>query len=100
MEVPRLGDESELQLLAYTTAMATWDLSRICDLHYSPQQHRILNPLSEARNLTLVLMVTSQVCYRFHLTVMGLPRRQWSVSGPLCLRGLISSPPWPLLLRR
>ena len=29
MEVPRLGVESELQLLAYTTASATQDLSRI-----------------------------------------------------------------------
>ena len=27
MEVPRLGVELELQLLAYTTATATWDLS-------------------------------------------------------------------------
>ena len=30
MEVPRLGVKSELQLLAYTTATAMWDLSRIC----------------------------------------------------------------------
>ena len=33
MEIPRLGVESELQLLAYTTAIATWDLSCICSLH-------------------------------------------------------------------
>ena len=33
MEVPRLGVESELQLPASTTATATPDLSRICDLH-------------------------------------------------------------------
>ena len=32
-EVPRLGVESELQLLAYTTATATPDLSCICNLH-------------------------------------------------------------------
>ena len=32
MEVPRLGVEKELQLPACTTAMATMDLSRICDL--------------------------------------------------------------------
>ena len=30
MEVPRLGVESELQLLAYPTAIATRDLSCIC----------------------------------------------------------------------
>ena len=35
MEVPRLGVELELQLLAYTTAIATPDLSTICDLHHS-----------------------------------------------------------------
>ena len=30
MEVPGLGVESELQLLAYTTATATRDLSHMC----------------------------------------------------------------------
>ena len=49
MEVLRLGVKSELQLQAYSTAMATQDLSSICDLHPSSQQHRILNPVSEAR---------------------------------------------------
>ena len=44
MEVPRLGVELELQLLAYATAIATWDPSRICDLYQSSQQHQILNP--------------------------------------------------------
>ena len=49
-EVPRLGLELELQLLAYTTAAVTWDPSRICDLYHSLWQHRILNPLIEARD--------------------------------------------------
>ena len=31
----RLGVESELQLLAYATAIAMWDLSCVCDLHHS-----------------------------------------------------------------
>ena len=44
MEVPRLGAEPELQLPAYTTATATWDLSPICDLHHSSQQRRIPQP--------------------------------------------------------
>ena len=35
MEGPRLGVESELWLLAYTTATATQDLSLLCDLHHS-----------------------------------------------------------------
>ena len=34
MEVPRLGVESQLQLLAGTTATATPDLSCVCDLHH------------------------------------------------------------------
>ena len=35
MKVPRLGLESQLQLPAYTTATATQDLSRVCNLHHS-----------------------------------------------------------------
>ena len=36
--VPRLRVESELQLLAYTTATATQDPSHVCDLYWSSQQ--------------------------------------------------------------
>ena len=50
VEFPRLGVESELQLLAYTTATATPDPSRVCHLHHSSWQHRILNPVSKARD--------------------------------------------------
>ena len=64
MEVPRLGVELELQLLAYATARATWDLSSVCDLHQSSRQCLILNPLSEARDRTCIVMDTSWVCYR------------------------------------
>ena len=49
MEVPGLSVELELQLLAYATATATQDLSCICDLYHSLQQHRVLNTLSKAR---------------------------------------------------
>ena len=52
MEVLRLGADSELQLLVYTTDTATPDLSHICDLHHSLQQHWIFNPVSEARDQT------------------------------------------------
>ena len=50
MEVPWQGVKLELQLLAYATATATPDLSRIYNLHHSSWQCRILNPLSEARD--------------------------------------------------
>ena len=43
-EVPRLGVESELQLLVYATATGMQDSSRICDLHCSSRQCRILDP--------------------------------------------------------
>ena len=61
MEVLRLGVELELQLPAYTTTTAMPDLSHICDRYCSPQQHQTLNPLSEARDQTCILMDTSQV---------------------------------------
>ena len=68
MEVPRLGVESELQLLACTTATAKQDLSRVCNLHHSSWQHQTLNPLSEARDWTHILMDTSWVCYHWATT--------------------------------
>jgi len=46
------------------------DLSRVCDLYHSSQQRRILNPLSEARDWTCVLMVPSGI--RFHCATMGI----------------------------
>ena len=42
MEVPRLGEELELELLAYTTATATSNPSHICKLHHSSWQWRSL----------------------------------------------------------
>ena len=61
MEVPRLGIESELQLAVYTTATATPDPSHICDPCLSLRKLQILNPLSEARDQTRILMETSQI---------------------------------------
>ena len=71
MEVPRLEVESELPLSAYTTATAMLDLSHICGLHYSSQQHQILNPVSLDRDQTHNLMVTSWI--HFHCATTGIP---------------------------
>ena len=52
VQVPRLGAESERKLPAFAIATATPDLSCVCDLYYSSQQHWIPNPLSRARDRT------------------------------------------------
>ena len=78
MEVPRLGVQSELQLPACATVMATQILSHVCNLHHSSQQHRIPNPLSEAKDQTCILMDTSW--FLFCRPTKGTPRRQISDS--------------------
>lgn len=60
-EVPRLGVESELQLLACTTATAVLDQSCIFDRHHSSGKAGSFNPLSEARDRTRILMDISRV---------------------------------------
>ena len=57
MEIPRLGVELELQLLAHTTVTATQDPS--C-------------PLSRARDQICVLMDASQI--RFYWAMVGTPK--------------------------
>ena len=52
MEASGLGIESELQLLAYTTATAMQDLSCVCDLRHSSWQGRSFNPLGKAMDQT------------------------------------------------
>ena len=77
MEVSSLEAESELQLLAYTTATVMQDLSCICDLHHSSQQHQILNPLSKAKDRTCILMVTSQICFCWAKTKTPEKTKSW-----------------------
>ena len=50
MKVLRLRVELELQLPAYATATAMWDLSLVFDLHQSSQQCQIPDPLIKARD--------------------------------------------------
>ena len=71
MQIPRLGVELELQMLAYTTATATRVPSHVCNLHHRSRQRRILNPLIEARNRTCNLMVPSRI--HFCCTMTGTP---------------------------
>ena len=61
MEVPRLGVESELEPPAYARATATRDPSRVCNLHHSSGQRRIVNPLSKGRDRTRNLMAPSRI---------------------------------------
>ena len=74
MEVPRIAVKSELQLPAYATATAIQDPSPVCSLYHSSWQRWILNPLSEVRDRTPILIDTSQVCYG--CATMGTP---WNV---------------------
>ena len=53
--------KKELQLLAYTTGIATPGPSHISSLCQSLRQLQILNPLSETRDQTHTLMDTSQI---------------------------------------
>ena len=62
-------------LLAYARATATRDLSRVCDLHHSSRQCRILNPLSEAGDRTRNLSVPSWS--RFRCAMTGTPASQF-----------------------
>ena len=74
MEVPDLGIELELQLLAYTTATAMQDLSHICDLHCSSQQRWNFNPLNEP--------ASSWVLLSWILNPLRLVCKPLSASGP------------------
>ena len=63
VEVPRLRVELQLQLQASIMATAMSDLSYVCDLHHSSQQHQVLNSLSEVRDGIHVLMNPHRVLY-------------------------------------
>ena len=77
MEVPRLGVEWELKLLAYTTAIATQELSHVCDLnhselHHSSQKCWIFNPLIRSGIKPALSWILVGFC--FHCATMGTPQ--------------------------
>ena len=78
VEVPRLGDKSELQLPAYGPVTATQDPGHICQLQCSLRQCCILNPLSETRYQTFTRMDTSRVLNLLsHTGMPHFPLLQW-----------------------
>ena len=56
------------------------DVRHVCDLRNSSRQCQILNPLSEARGRTCILMDTSQICFYWAMTGTPVPS---SVDGRL-----------------
>ena len=105
VEVPRPAVKSKLQLPAYASATALQDASCICNLHHSSWQHRMLNPLSEARDRTHILIDTSHVhnlmCHDGNFRALNifmcwyalqLSRNITSVPGPD--DAMVNKPPW------
>ena len=56
------------------------DPSRMFDLHHSSQQCRTLNPLSEARDQTCILMDTRQICFHWVMTQTPVLVFNWHYS--------------------
>ena len=54
-----IGVESELHLPAYATTTVMKDTSHVFDLDHSSRQHQILDPLSEAKDQSCILMDTA-----------------------------------------
>ena len=100
MEVPRLGAESELQLPTYTTATAMPDPSHISEPHLSSWQRQILNPLSNARDWTCIIMVPSWIHFRWAMTGTPNPRILngiFKYGHREALNTLMGVPWWPRL---
>ena len=86
MDVHGAGVKLELQLLANTTVTAKLDSSCICNLRRSLQQHRILNPLSKARDRTCVF----HVGFLTHWAILATPSPHFLSQK---LRGQLDQPP-------
>ena len=71
IEFPRLGVESELQMLAKAIATGMSDLSLLWELYCSSRLFWILNPLRSARDQDYILIDRGQLS--FHWATMGSP---------------------------
>ena len=91
-EVPRLGVKLELRLPAYTTATVKPYPSCIWDLYHSSWQCWMLNPLSGARDRTLILM---DIRFVAHWATMGTTQMFlifYSTESNILIRSHISTP--------
>ena len=77
-------------------ATATLNPSCICDLHHSSRQHRIPDPVSEARDRTRILLDTSRI--HFHCATTGthqiMPDQVSGHHGPTKLTPKIKHHRW------
>ena len=75
-------DPMELQLPGYTTATGTWNSNQICDLKHSSWQCQ-MDPLSEARDWTSILIDTSWIpfllCHKRNSEYLCIYDHQWTV---------------------
>ena len=72
MEVPGLGASNQSYSCWPTPQPQQLGIQAMSDLHHSPQQRLIPNPLSEARDQTCNLMVPSWISFR--CATMGTPK--------------------------
>ena len=87
LEVSRPGVQSQLWPPAYTTDKTSSDPSRICGLHHSSLQHRILNHWARPRNRTCNLMVSSCICFPASWWELHICERFFKRLGPPIITG-------------
>ena len=100
MEFNRLGGKLEVLLPAITTYTEMQDLSHISDLHHSSKQCQILNPLSEARDQSCILMDASLICFPLSQERNSISSKSYGSFVFLILKLGAAFPLIPFQLRR
>ena len=72
------GSQARGEIIAMATNPHHSQSTVWSDLHHSSQQHWILNPLSEARGQTYILMDTSQISFHWATTPWFLLITEWA----------------------